>query len=101
MSVTGIGRNQSADTISELAHIMQKNRMKNLSACFAPLSVLPKMTFLLMRKLIPPETTRAISVASIMLKNICDGRIYANIVNKTRSIIVQPIDAVANLNGVL
>ena len=30
MSVTGIGKNQSADTISELAHIMQKNRMKNL-----------------------------------------------------------------------
>ena len=113
--------------------------MKNLSACFAPLSVLPKMTFLFFcimcasslivsalwflpipvtltkaivdlllwtvnykmqriwvfkdsnrlkrtpkskRKLIPPETTRAISVASIMLKNICDGRIYANIVNK-------------------
>ena len=34
-------------------------------------------------------------------KRQCDGRIYANIVNKTRSIIVQPIDAVANLNGCL
>ena len=99
--MTGTGKNQSADTISELAHIMQKNRIKNLSACFAPSVVLPKITFLLMRKLIPPETTRAISVASIILKNICDGKIYAKTVNNIRSIAVHPSDAVANLSGVL
>ena len=99
--MTGIGINDNSETITVLAHIMQKNRMKNLTACFLALPSFLKITRLLIIKLIAPDTILASSVASATFHTKLDGRRYAKTVNSVRSISVQPIDDVANLSGVL
>lgn len=99
--VTGNGRKDNAETIIVLAHIIQKNNIINLIACFCVLVLLLKIILRLIRKFNPPETILANSVANATLHIMLEGKKQVKIVNKSRSTRVQPMEAVANFRGVL
>ena len=61
--VTGIGINDSNATIAELVHIIPVNRIINRLTCCLRLPLSLKITLLFIKKLIPPETILAKTVA--------------------------------------